>query len=60
MRANKKRDFHAVPALQRPAKQEVVAEPRGRRRRLPVPVICTGRPATLDLTNQKIDEILFG
>jgi hypothetical protein len=33
---------------------------KDRRRRLPVPVIRTGRPATLDLTNQKIDEILFG
>ena len=31
-----------------------------RRRRLPVPVIRTGRPGTLDLTNERIDEILFG
>lgn len=30
-----------------------------RRKRLPLPVIRTGRPGTLDLTNEKIDEILF-
>ena len=35
-------------------------EPKDRRQRLPVPVIRTGRPATLHLTNDKIDEILFG
>jgi hypothetical protein len=31
---------------------------KDRRKRLPVPVIRTGRPATLHLTNQQID-ILF-
>ena len=30
------------------------------RKRLAVPVIRTGRRATLNLTNEKIDEILFG
>jgi len=35
-------------------------QPKDRRRRLPLPVIRTGRPGTLDLTNEKIDEILFG
>lgn len=34
-------------------------QPKDRRSRLPVPVIRTGRPGTLDLTNEKIDEILF-
>jgi hypothetical protein len=34
-------------------------QPRDRRRRLPLPVIRTGRPGTLNLTNKKIDEILF-
>jgi hypothetical protein len=33
---------------------------KDRRKRLSVPVIRTGRPGTLDLTNEKIDEILFG
>jgi len=60
MRVSKKRDFYSIPARQRTAKQDTVAESRDRRRRLPLPVIRTGRPATLDLTNQKIDEILFG
>ena len=34
-------------------------QPKDRRKRLPLPVIRTGRPGTLELTNEKIDEILF-
>ena len=33
---------------------------KDRRKRLPVPVIRTGRLNTLQLTNEKIDKILFG
>lgn len=35
-------------------------QPTDRRRRLPVPVIRTGRAGTLDLSTERIDEILFG
>jgi hypothetical protein len=65
-----KRELDIVAARQGISKQDAVvqalelwlkaAESKDRRRRLPLPVIRTGRPATLDLTNQKIDEILFG
>jgi hypothetical protein len=58
MRANKNREV--VPALHDISKQDAPVEPQKPRRRLPLPVIRSGRPATLDLTNQKIDEILFG
>ena len=58
MEANKNREV--VPALQDNSKEGAVVEPQERRGRLPLPVIRTGRPATLDLTNQKIDEILLG
>jgi hypothetical protein len=60
MRASKKRDLHLLPARRSISNQGAAPESSDRRRRLPLPVIRTGRPATLDLTNQKIDEILFG
>ena len=53
MRARKKRK------LDEP-KRDPALPTKDRRKRLPVPVIRTGRPNTVDLTNQKIDEILFG
>ena len=65
-----KRELDIIAARQGISKQDAVVEalelwlkstkPKDRRRRLRVPVIRTGRPATLDLTNEKIDEILFG
>ena len=65
-----KRGLDVVAAKNGISKQDAVVQaielwlrtkrPKDRRRRLPVPVIRTGRPATLDLTNEKIDEILFG
>ena len=58
MRANKKREV--VLARQDISKRDAVVESKEPRRRLPLPVIRTGHPATLDLTYQKIDEILFG
>jgi hypothetical protein len=60
MRASKKRDPHRIPARCGVSKQHALAESKDRRKRLPVPVIRTGRPATLELTGQKIDQILFG
>ena len=65
-----KRELDTVAARQGISKQDAVVqalelwlkarEPKDRRRRLRLPVIRTGRPATLDLTNEKIDEVLFG
>ena len=65
-----KRELDIIAVRQGISKQDAVVEalelwlkstkPKDRRRRLRVPVIRTGRPATLDLTNEKIDEILFG
>jgi len=65
-----KRVLDVTAARQGISKQDAVVQaielwlrmnqPKDRRRRLPVPVIRTGRPGTLDLTNKKIDEILFG
>ena len=65
-----KRVLDVTAARQGISKQDAVVQaielwlrmnrPKDRRRRLPVPVIRTGRPDTLDLTNEKIDEILFG
>jgi hypothetical protein len=65
-----KRVLDVTAARQGISKQDAVVQaielwlrmnqPKDRRRRLPVPVIHTGRPGTLDLTNKKIDEILFG
>jgi hypothetical protein len=65
-----KRGLDVIAARHGISKQEAVVQaielwlrtkqPKDRRRRLPVPVIRTGRPGTLDLTNRKIDEILFG
>ena len=65
-----KRGLDVVAARNGISKQDAVVQaielwlrtkqPKDRRRRLPVPVIRTGRPGTLDLTNEKIDEILFG
>ena len=65
-----KRELDIIAARQGISKQDAVVqalelwlkarEPKDRRRRLRLPVIRTGRPATLDLTNEKIDEILFG
>jgi predicted transcriptional regulator len=65
-----KRKLDIIAAQQGISKQDAVVqalelwlkarEPKDRRRRLRLPVIRTGRPATLDLTNEKIDEILFG
>jgi len=60
MRSSKKRDPHRIPARRGVSKQHALAQPKDRRKRLPVPVIRTGRPGTLDPTNEKIDEILFG
>jgi hypothetical protein len=57
MRA-KKRDLHLLPA-RRISKQDAALESSHRRTRLPLPVIRTGRPATLELTNKKVDEILL-
>ena len=53
MRARKKRK------LEEP-KRDAALQAKDRRKRLPVPVIHTGRPNTLYLTNEKIDKILFG
>lgn len=68
--ATLKRELDIAAARQRVSKQDAVvqalelwlktSESKDRRKRLPLPVIRTGRPATLDLTNDKIDEILFG
>jgi hypothetical protein len=65
-----KRGLDIIAARRGISKQDAVVQaielwlrtqqPKDRRRRLPVPVIRTGRPGTLDLTNEKIDEILFG
>jgi hypothetical protein len=65
-----KRGLDVIAARHGISKQEAVVQaielwlrtkqPKDRRRRLPVPVIRTGRPGTLDLTNKMIDEILFG
>jgi hypothetical protein len=52
MRARKK---HKIGGL----KRDAAVCPKDRRKRLPVPVIRTGRPATLHLTNRQIDGILF-
>jgi hypothetical protein len=60
MRVSKKRDPNLDPTRRSISKQDALAELKDRRRRLPVPVIHTGRPGKLDLTNAKIDEILFG
>lgn len=64
-----KRELDLITARQGISKQDAVVQalelwlkakqPKDRRKRLPVPVIRTGRPATLHLSNQKIDEILF-
>jgi len=59
MRPSKKRQLD-IPAPQRISNQDAVAEPKRRRKRRPLPVIRTARPGTLDLTSQKIDQILFG
>jgi hypothetical protein len=53
MRTRKKRKFD-VP------KRDSALPAKDRRKRLPVPVLRTGSPNTLHLTNEKIDEILFG
>ena len=53
MRVRKKRKLD-VP------KRDSALPTKDLRKRLPVPVIRTGRPNTLHLTNEKIDEILFG
>lgn len=65
-----KRGLDIIAARHGISKQEAVVQalelwlrtkqPKDRRRRLPLPVIHTGRPGTLNLTNEKIDEILFG
>ena len=65
-----KRELDIIAARQGISKQDAVVQalelwlkarqPKDRRRRRRLPVIRTGRPATLDLTNEKIDEILFG
>jgi hypothetical protein len=65
-----KRELDIIAARQGISKQDAVVQalelwlkardPEDRRRRRRLPVIRTGRPATLDLTNEKIDEILFG
>jgi len=65
-----KREIDIAAARRGVSKQDAVVqalelwlraeESKDRRRRLPLPVIRTGRPATLDLTGEKIDEILFG
>jgi predicted DNA-binding protein (UPF0278 family) len=65
-----KRELDVIAAQHGISKQDAVVQalelwlrtkhPKDSRRRLPVPVIRTGRPGTLDLTNEKIDEILFG
>jgi hypothetical protein len=65
-----KRELDIITARKGISKQDAVvqalelwlkaSEPKDRRKRLPVPVIRTGHPATLKLTNEKIDEILFG
>jgi hypothetical protein len=60
MRASKKRDLNLLLARQRIAKQDALTESKDRRKRLRLPVIRTGRPTTMNLTSQKIDEILFG
>ncbi len=53
MRVRKKRK------LEEP-KRDPALPTKDRRKRHPVPVIRTGRPKTLHLTNEQIDEILFG
>ena len=40
-------------------KRDTAVPLKDRRKRLPVPVIRTDRPATLHLTNRQIDDILF-
>lgn len=65
-----KRELDIIAAQQGISKQDAVVEAlqlwlkakesKDRRKRLPPPVIRTGRPGTLDLTNEKIDAILFG
>jgi hypothetical protein len=65
-----KRELDVMAARHGISKQDAIVQalelwlkaraPKDRRRRLSLPLIRTGRPATLDLTNEKIDEILFG
>lgn len=53
MRARKKRKLDG-------SKRDSTVKPKELRKRLPVPLIRTARPASLTLTNQQIDHILFG
>ena len=60
MRGSKASQLNLMLSGQRIAKQAALTKSKARPKRLPLPVIRTGRPATLELTGKKIDQILFG